>query len=430
MKFNSENPRYTARFISQMTSFIHNYKLFNQNDELLIAVSGGIDSVVLLYSIYLLQSCGYSNDLRVIHINHNSRIGQDEEEKFVKELCRHLEIECLAQTLEGLDIQRNFENNARVKRYDAFYAIARAQEKILLAHHIDDSFEWTMLQSLRSSSIEGLVGIPVVNGRVIRPFMCVTKKQIEAFARAYDLPYIQDPTNEMIKYERNFIRNEVITAFKDRYQKYLKHYVYRHNEIARRLGMHLVEKHQSSFHISFSKETVLIYNISTQMDVSGLNQLVLQGIKHLNPGARGSLSLQLQKLSKAMENNKTGPLLLSAGIQAYLDFNVVLLTRKPDDLLLQAIPANSDIYTFDQFSSLMHALLTEQSSHLLFPFIFKISKGKVDKRKFNTSFNSKTVHKLKSENAHFYPGLKLLREWSKKRNRHKVLGLNLMGFPS
>jgi tRNA(Ile)-lysidine synthase len=136
------------------------------------------------------------------------------------------------------------------------------EEKIVLAHHIDDSFEWTLLQSLRSSNIEGLVGIPLLNGKVIRPFMCVTKAQIGKFVQAFDLPFIEDPTNESLKYERNYIRNEVIPAFSDRYKQYLKHYVYRHNEISRRLGMHLLDRNRSYFEIVKGSQSVLIYSLS------------------------------------------------------------------------------------------------------------------------------------------------------------------------
>ena len=283
-----------------------------------------------------------------------------------------------------------------------------------------------MLQSLRSSSIEGLIGIPVVNGRIIRPFMCVTKGQIKKFASCYDLPFIYDPTNEQIKFERNFIRNEVITAFSDRYKKYLKHYVYRHNEISRRLGLHLIYKDQSPFTISFGKKSVLIFNISSQLDVSGIQDLVLRGLKYLNPFSRGSVNEQLERVVQAMKNNKGGPLLLSGGLNVYIDFNTVLITKEKSPSAMTERFDHDRKFSFDEFSSFLQEEISRKRSHLNFPFLFKISSRNLDSRQFSISFNCETEKLLKDAGQYYYPALKLLREWSKKRNLHKTLKLNYL----
>lgn len=424
MNFTSSHARYTNRFLSHFMGFIKRYNLFSEFDSLVVTVSGGIDSIALLFAIYQIQRYGYSNSVRVIHINHNTRKTQTEEEYFVENFCKHLGVSLTVNKLENLATDKNFENNARIKRYEAFYDFASPKEKILLAHHIDDSFEWTMLQSLRSSSIEGLIGIPVINGRIIRPFMCVTKFQIKKFVNAYDIPFMEDPTNEQIKYERNFIRNEVITAFSHRYLNYLKHYVYRHNEISRRLGLHLLDKNRSAFQISFARDSVLIYNISTQIDVSGLEDLVLKAIKHLNPFQRGSLNQQLYKVSQALLNNKTGPLVLSGGFQVYIDFNCILITKKIREKILKSAWPKDRYFTFDEFVSYLSEEITHKKNHFNFPFIFKLATRNLDYRQFGISFNSETEKWLKQNDICYYPGLKLMREWSKKRNLHKVLKLN------
>lgn len=421
--FKSQNIAYTSRFLRHLKSFIETYQLFTLDTPLLLTVSGGIDSMALCYALVSLRQFGYQNPIRVFHINHGTRPGQADEARMVSQFCSHLGLEFLSETFEGLS-QRNFEYRARQLRYQAFYQIAKKEEQIVLAHHIDDSFEWTLLQSLRSSSIEGLIGIPLKNDRVVRPFMCVTKFQIKRFAESFDLPFIEDPTNEVIKYERNYIRNQIIQSFKSRYPKYLKHYVFRHNEIARRLGQHLLEKNHSHFRASYGVDSVLIFSLERDQNLSGLDALIVLGMKHLNPNGRGTLSVQIKKIKQAMQNHKRGPLALTKGIQAYLDHNLVLLTgAKPPQLKLAE---EFKTYSYTEFQNLINEYMTNVDRNLDFPFFVVISGSTIDKRQFKTSFNTNSVRFLMKQNVNYYPALKLLREWSKKRYRDKVLRLKLM----
>jgi tRNA(Ile)-lysidine synthase len=394
-----------------------------------MTVSGGVDSMVLLFVLKKIQSYGYSNVLRVVHINHATRDGQDAEQKFVHDFCNALEIPCETVKLNNLNPDQNFEFQARVKRYDAFYDLAHEDELILLAHHLDDSFEWTMLQSLRSASIEGLIGVPVVNNRVIRPFMCVSKKQIMHFANCFDLPFIEDPTNESTKYERNFIRNEVIGTFKHRYPKYLKHYVHRHNEIARRLGMHLIKKNKTDYQISLGSNSVLIYSLANVNDYSGLEGLVLEGLKHLNPDSRGSVARQLENVVKGMGNGKVGPISLTNSVQLYMDHNLVFMTKARERGLKPMFNEFRD-YTIEQFENIIADYIPLTKFHFDFPFLVLIEGRNLDKRDFRISFNNEglqeKMHQYCSEGVGYSPALKLLREWSKKRNRHKTLRLNYL----
>lgn len=425
MLYKSTNAKYSHIFITHLISFVEKYSLFSKNDKLLIAVSGGIDSIVLAYCIVQMRNFGYSNKLRIVHVNHNSRIGQNAEEKFVKDFASSLKIDSVTTTLKGLDPNKNFEYKARLKRYDFFYEIAKPGERIVLAHHIDDSFEWTMLQSLKSSSVEGQIGIPLVNNRVIRPFMCVTKKQILNFASFHDLPFINDPTNELIKYERNFIRNNVIPAFSERYHKYLKHYVYRHNEFARRIGLHLLNKNKSSFTISLEAKSALIYSLSGGSDYSGVEQLVLQGLKHLNPNSRGVVAKQIDNIIKALKNNKFGPLTLTSGVKAYLDFNMILLTKEQAPSL-SLLFSDFRTFSFDEYVDFLGEYISNPNTHHAFPFFTIVKRVRLDKRKFDTTFNKQALNELRANSENYYPALKLLRLWSKKSNRHRVLRINLL----
>lgn len=423
--FNSTNGHYTQRFMGHFQRFIQQFQLFGMDSKLLVTVSGGIDSMALLFALNQLKSYGYSNQLRVLHIHHGTRKEQDDEALLVQNYCHHLGVEFIEQKLSDLNPNRNFEYHARLKRYDAFYDVAKDDELIVLAHHIDDSFEWTILQSLRSSSIEGLIGIPVKNNRVVRPFMCVTKAQIKNFVKYYDLPFIEDPTNDQIKYERNYIRGEVIPTFQLRYHQYLKHYVHRHNEIARRLGVHLILKDRSDFQLNFGENSVLIYNLTQNFDPSGVSHLVLRAMKYLNPNQRGSLTLQLKKIEQALSNHKLGPLNLTGNFKAYLDYNLILITsNKERDLKLRYREFKT--FSYDEFTNYIHDFVLKEKYHLDFPFIVLVNNSKLDDRKFRISFNTDNLNKFIDSETVYYPALKLLRVWSKKSYRHKVLRLNFL----
>ena len=427
MLFKSRNKVYTDRFISHLSNFVSEYKLFDKNASLLVTVSGGIDSICILYSLYLLENYGYSNQLRVVHINHGTRIEHDDEQRFVNEFCNYLGIECNSFKIKDLDINSNFENKARIARYSIFEKVRRKNEKIVLAHHIDDSFEWTLLQSLRSSNIEGMVGIPLVNGNVIRPFMCVSKQQIHRFAACFDLPFLEDPTNEELRFERNFIRNKIVEGFKDRYPQYLKHYVYRHNEFARRIELHFKNKSKSAFKLAFEPDSVLVYAIKSQQDFSGIEQLILEALKYLNPDTRGTISKSIKQIVQGMKNNKYGPMTLTRGVKAYLDFNSILLVRKKYTFKpVKQLPSFQQVLTYEEYQNHLEDYLGNTINNDYFPFWVLVKSHNFSKGGFDSAFNPKQVEFMKNSGQNYFSALKLLREWSKKQHRHKKLKLHFL----
>lgn len=426
MVFNSSDRAYTGRFIKHVEAFIREHELFGREDPLLVTLSGGIDSISLLYTLVCLKNYGYSGEVRAIHINHQTRIEHDSEEVFAKEFCKQLGVKCIAEKIKNLDIHSNFENNARVARYNIFEKIKKPNERIVLGHHIDDSFEWSLLQSLRSSNVEGLIGIPVVNGDVVRPFMCVTKKQITKFSNCFDLPFLEDPTNEELRFERNFIRNQIVEGFKDRYPQYLKHYVYRHNEIARRFGVHLVQNSNTTFNINFGENTVLLYSLKARTNFSGIEDLIKKALKFLNPNSRGKLSGSIKQIKTALENNKYGPITLTNGVKVYLDFNTLLFVNT--DFVLQSKKMKRwDVeMTIEQYYSFLIEHFAKVDIHCLFPMWVSVKTKKFQKGRFNTSFETESFIKLQNSRENYFSALKLLREWSKKQHRHKTLKLSIL----
>ncbi|MEX1100036.1 MAG: tRNA lysidine(34) synthetase TilS, partial [Bacteriovoracaceae bacterium] len=428
----------TQKFERHALGFMLGMNLLKK-ERYLVAVSGGLDSMALLHCLSQFKSFGYSLRLEVIHINHGTRVDQKQEADLVRTYSSHLGARCQTVTLSGLNVHKNFEFEARQKRYEAMRSRAQRGDCLVLGHHIDDSFEWSILQSLRSSNVESSLGIPVVNGIVARPFMCVTKAQIKKYVDAYDLPYLEDPTNEMTRYERNYIRSQISHGFASRYPKYLKHYVHRHNELARRLGKHIKLKEQSDFDIVFGKNQVEIISFEEGFNPSGLEFRILQAMNYLLPEGRGSLSEQMAKIIQAMKNHKSGPFTLAKGVRVYISANHLLICapayQSLDKELALSCSEESNRYRFKEFQFkeylqlLKNAYKTKNIEGVWPLWVI------VRQKRFNTESPAahplwpalfKRFEKNKKKGETIIPAVKLLKYWAKPQNRHKRLSLRLL----
>lgn len=424
--FKSSHKLYTERFINHLEGFIAEHKLFNKDSRLLIAVSGGLDSMALLHAIYELQSFGYSNSVRVLHVNHGTRSENIHEARLVADYCKLLGFEFIEERLSGLHPDSNFEHIAREKRYDALYSRLAEDEYLVLAHHIDDSFEWSVLQMFRSSNLKSALGIPLKRDQLIRPFMCVTKAQIKKYIEAFDLPFLEDPTNEQTRYERNYIRAQISESFAPRYKNYLFHYVNRQNEQARALGVHLTQKVEKSFHIRYFDGEVHLYNLADET-THGLEVQLLKAIKFLSPSGRSSLAREINKCVAAYKAKKSGPMRLGPNVQVYLSQQYILvatLDYDKRDTIFRSNDQDFVQYNFEHYQSYLEMILETARLKGLFPLYVEVR----DKR-FN--FEAGKAHKhIKFDEAQVMrntiPAIKLLKYWAKPKNQKFSLELRFL----
>ena len=416
----SNNKVYTNRFEQQVHTFIQEHGLLKGCDDVLVAVSGGVDSMSALAVMSNIRSFGYSFRLRAIYINHGTRSSQALDQKLVHDFCCGLGVDLIVEHLEGLSGTSNFEAIARRKRYDKFKSHLRANSVLVLGHHINDSFEWSMMQGLRSSSLTGQLGIPVKNGKIIRPFMSVTREQICRYASALNLSFNEDPTNKDLKFERNYIRNEISTRLEPRYPAMLKHYVRSRNELARKLDLHIVKKKTSSFQSIKSHDGIHLISFNPDLELSGLEELLKSAISQMNPNSRGSVSAQIDKIVMALKNNKRGPFKLSGGIMVYLSNNHVFVGG---EALIPDGSSWADFYLcLDEFKALIKSSLLGGKAS--FPLWANVpSPGfNVECTKSHDLFPDKNDIVGKG----VVPGLKLVKYWTRPRNKNKKLRLRLL----
>ncbi|TVR83095.1 MAG: tRNA lysidine(34) synthetase TilS [Saprospirales bacterium] len=197
--------------------FIRNRALFEKENKLLVAVSGGMDSVALCH---FLKLEGYP--FEIAHVNYGLRGEEsDSDEEFVKNLSAQLEVNChILVATERLDKEKAIQEKARKIRYQWFSSLLKSEglDYILTAHHSDDSTETLLMNLFRGSGPGGLSGIAPNPGNIRRPFLTVKKNEIQQWAEKKNLQWREDLSNRRSDYNRNFIRNELIPLIETRWK--------------------------------------------------------------------------------------------------------------------------------------------------------------------------------------------------------------------
>lgn len=198
-------------------AFVREQKLFDKNDRVLVALSGGVDSVVL--ATLMLRS-GYT--FSVAHCNFHLR-GEESnrDERFVRSWAEKNKIKLFVSEFDTYEYMQqkciSLEMAARELRYSMFKNLMTSQGFSLLAtaHHADDSAETFFINLLRGTGIAGLHGILPKHDNIVRPLLFATRKDIFDFAKANNIPFVEDSTNEETQFLRNKIRHRLFPLLKD-----------------------------------------------------------------------------------------------------------------------------------------------------------------------------------------------------------------------
>ncbi|QQK78553.1 tRNA lysidine(34) synthetase TilS [Salicibibacter cibi] len=205
----------------KIEAFAARHGMFPQGSSVLVAVSGGVDSMALLHYLFSRRD-EYGITLMAVHCNHGLRKEAEEDEKLVKRFCAERDIPFFTKYLDlPKDEGKSIQSISREMRYDFFSVIMKREKSDILAtaHHGDDQIETILMQQMRGFDYYGgQMGIPVERsfsrGKLLRPFLPVTKQEIMAYAQTHAVPWGEDESNRKDDYTRNRVRKQLLPTLK------------------------------------------------------------------------------------------------------------------------------------------------------------------------------------------------------------------------
>ena len=197
--------------LNKLRAFCKEYHLISKGDTIVCAVSGGADSIALLWALYLLKE-EWDLTLSAAHFNHHLRGEEsDRDEQFVRDFCSGYGIPLHVGSGQVVPGEKGLEAAARDARY-AF--LQTLPGKIATAHTADDNAETVLMHLIRGTGLKGLGGISPARNNLIRPMLHVTRAEVEAFLAEYAVDYIHDSSNSTDEFLRNRLRHHVMPLLK------------------------------------------------------------------------------------------------------------------------------------------------------------------------------------------------------------------------
>jgi tRNA(Ile)-lysidine synthase len=241
-----------------------------------IAYSGGLDSHVLLHVLASIQN-EIKPGLVAVHINHGLSNDAELWVKHCQKICKGYAIEFKKYSVDlSHKSDKGKEAFARQKRYEVFGNLFNSHDLLLTAHHMDDQLETILLQLMRGSGPDGLVGMPQARafseGILLRPLIDYSREEIHNYAISESLSWVEDESNKSNKYDRNFLRNRIIPELLTRWPSALK--------TVQRAARHQAEARSLINEISRSDLVLICDSKYIKVDLSRFNNL--SGIRKKN----------------------------------------------------------------------------------------------------------------------------------------------------
>lgn len=205
----------------RVLNYVNQHHMLTQGDGIVAGVSGGADSVCLLFVLQKIQEI-FGGKLYVAHVNHGLR-GEEAvaDQEFVRRLCQEWKLPFYLKTVDlpaiACEKKLTEEEAGRLVRYDFFRETAKKTRaaKIAVGHNANDNAETLLFHLIRGSNLKGLGGISPVQGQIIRPLLCVKREEIEQYIKENELDFCMDKTNLEDTYTRNRIRHRLLPLMEE-----------------------------------------------------------------------------------------------------------------------------------------------------------------------------------------------------------------------
>lgn len=324
-------------FIS-FKQYLNQQRLVTPRNHILVAVSGGIDSMVLLH-LFMELATEWELTLSVAHVNYKLRAEQsDGDEAFIRDYCQQANIAFYSREADSLPEGENFQQEARKYRYAFFEELANrlSIQKIATAHHLDDQIEGILLNFIRGCGPRGLEGMVshsfLGHCTLIRPLLFASRQEIEQVAEKKKMAWRQDSSNERVDYRRNFLRHRILPLLKELNPNLL--------QAAKRLGESLLVDnaclereagvHFRAMEVKGNDGVLLPLNMLKSLDPAIRIRVLKEAYRRLTGRLRDLNFDQLLHMNQLVDSEKkNGRYHLPHGIQFMKRDDCVCITRKP-----------------------------------------------------------------------------------------------------
>ena len=364
----------------KILKFIDDKKLIVKNDKLLIALSGGPDSVFLFHFLIKYKK-KFRIELSAVHINHKLRGREaNNDEKFCKDLCDKFSVPIfiIRKNVKALSKREkiSLEEAGREVRYSEFTKIANKNNytKIATAHTSDDNAETIFLNLIKGTGIKGLAGIPYKRGIVIRPALILTKAEILRYLNDNKLPFRTDASNLQSDYDRNFIRNEIFPMIRS--------------------------KLNPSFEEKLLNTSSLIRSFSSELE-----KIIKEAAIEVSVFSRGKLKISLKTLNK-YDRELSGDI-FKRTIEKYFDVSLNYKNLKDINALLTGKVGN-------QVSLAKNLIALKERNEIV---LFKKGEEKIDSE---MEINTGQTIKLSTKKISIVNGIKRPLKFSSDRRKEFI----------
>jgi len=316
----------------------------------LLAVSGGIDSMVMLD--FFNKNSSLAN-ISVCYVDHNYHANSKKMGKLVSNYCSDNTITYIEHSIDSSKIKRNIESQLREKRYSFLSEACKEinADYIVTAHHSDDQIETILMKILNSSSFTSMRGIQSLNNNLFRPMLDITKDEICKYAKENKVEYISDPTNNDTSLTRNFLRKKVIPSLekiKPNLHKPFEDFQNKTNDMEDLLAFSTNEFMKSDY-VSLSKDIYYI-NKKRFLDLPFLLKInIISKILSIRKKFYFSKNL-LEELDAFLEKEVIGSEKIINNIKILIDRDCILLTEKLDVVPIYREVRAGEMLENDDFS--------------------------------------------------------------------------------
>lgn len=302
----------------QVYDAIKKYNLINENDKIIIGVSGGPDSICILHVLNLLKE-KLKIQIYVAHVNHMIRKEADSETRYVQGFCKNLGIDCYVKKIDVIKYAKErkigTEEAGRIIRYNFFDEVLKKfkANKIVTAHNSNDNAETVLLNILRGSGLSGLKGIePIRDNKYIRPLIETSRKDIEEYCKTNNLNPKIDKSNLESIYKRNKVRNNLIPYIQKEFNPNFLNSINRLSEVVAEENEYMEKITKQTF-----KEICVVDNNienaqnQIELDLKKFNSLelvikrrvILYTIRKVLGNTLGIEKVNIDEIIKLCENN-------------------------------------------------------------------------------------------------------------------------------